>query len=220
MKRYRNKILVGIFFLIFSIILVSFSCVDVVREYDTYVNRVRVEGTVVDVNYKTKTTLISYNAGETIIQKELNMIDTSMNKDDKVIVYYHKDNPTQFFLKNQVIYVMGFFALGIVLFIVFLIFFIYVILACLSDIKLMAKGKKIEATIDSITINRTITRCPYKLVLSYMVGKKKYVFKYNSVWFNIKDIVDAYKIKTVPVYVSKDYKKYYIDLTTLEKLND
>jgi hypothetical protein len=115
---------------------------------------------------------------------------------------------------------MGFFALGVVLFCVFLIFFIYVIYACLRDIKLMSKGKKIEAKIESITINRTITRCPYKLVLSYIQGKKKYTFKYNSVWFNIKDIVDSYKIKTVPVYVSEDYKKYYIDLTTLEKLND
>ena len=220
MKRYRNKILVGIFFLIFSIILVSFSAVDAFREYDTYVNRVRVEGTVVDVNYKTKTTLISYPANDTIIVKELNLIDTSMNKEDKVIVYYHKDDPTIFFLKNQIIYVMGFFALGIVLFIVFLIFFFYVIFACLNDIKLMSKGKKIEATIESITINRTITRCPYKIVLSYTEGKKKYTFKYNSVWFNIKDIVDVYKIKTIPVYVTDDFKKYYIDLTTLETLND
>ena len=220
MKRYRNKVLVGIFFLIFSIILISFSAVDAFKEYDTYNNRVRVEGTVVDVNYKTKTTLISYTANDTNIVKELNMIDTSMNKDDVVIVYYHKDNPTEFFLKNQIIYVMGYFGLGIILFVVFLIFFFYVIFACLSDIKLMSKGKKIEATIESITINRTITRCPYKIVLSYTEGKKTYKFKYNSVWFNIKDIVDAYKIKTVPVYVSEDFKKYYIDLTTLEKLND
>ena len=45
-------------------------------------------------------------------------------------------------------------------------------------------------------------------------------FKYNNVWFNIKDIVDVYKIKTIPVYVTKGYKKYYIDFTTLETLNN
>ena len=217
MKKYRNKILLGIFFLIFGVILFAFSAVDAVRGYDTYKNRVRVEGIVSDVNYNTKTTLITYEADGVTIQKELNMIDTSMNKDDKIIVYYHKDNHNQIFLKNQLLYVACYFGLGMF---ISVIFDVLVIIGVISDIKLMKYGKKIEAKIESITINRTITRCPYKLVLSYTVGKKVYKFKYNSVWFNIKDVVDAYKIKTVPVYVTDDYKKYYIDLKVLETLND
>ena len=220
MKKYRNKILLGIFFLIFGVILFAFSAVDAVRGYDTYKNRVRVEGIVSDVNYNTKTTLITYEADGVTIQKELNMIDTSMNKDDKIIVYYHKDNHNQIFLKNQLLYVACYFGLGMLLMFISVIFDVLVIIGVISDIKLMKYGKKIEAKIESITINRTITRCPYKLVLSYTVGKKVYKFKYNSVWFNIKDVVDAYKIKTVPVYVTDDYKKYYIDLKVLETLND
>jgi TM2 domain-containing membrane protein YozV len=221
MKRYRNKILVGIMFLVFGIIFVSFSAVDVVREYDTYNNRVRVEGYVENVNYRTKTTLISFTTLEGItVQKEFNMIDTSMNKGDTIAVYYHKDNYNQSFIKTQILYVMGFFTVGLILIFIFLIVFIIVIVSVLNDIKLMKNGKRIDAKIESITINRTMTRCPYKVVLSYTEGKKTYKFKYNSVWFNIKDLVDVYKIKTIPVYVTKDYKKYYIDFTTLETLND
>ena len=220
MKQYRNKILFGMFFLIFGIILFIFSAVDALKCYDIYQNRVRVDGVVSNVDYKTNTTLISYEADGVKIQKELNMIDTSMKKDDSVVVYYHKDKPEQIFLKNQLIYVVCYFSLGIGLMFVAVIFFMIVIIGVINDIKLMKNGKKIEANIESITINRTITRCPYKLVLSYTVGKKVYKFKYNSVWFNIKDVVDTYKIKTIPVYVSEDYKKYYIDLKKLELLNE
>ena len=221
MKRYRNKILVGIMFLVFGIIFVSFSAVDAFREYDTYNNRVRVEGTVENVNYRTKTTLISYTTTEGItVQKEFNMIDTSMNKGDTIVVYYHKDNYNQSFIKTQILYVIGYFTVGLVLIFIFLIVFLIVIFSVINDIKLMKNGKKIDAKIESITINRTMTRCPYKVVLSYTEGKKTYKFKYNNVWFNIKDIVEVYKIKTIPVYVTKGYKKYYIDFTTLETLNN
>lgn len=220
MKKYRNKILIGIFFLIFGIILFSFSAVDAMKGYDIYNNRVRVEGTVLDVNYKTNTTIITYEANGVIVQKELNMIDTSMNKEDKVVVFYHKNDANQFFLKNQLIYVGCYFGLGVLLMFISVLFVFMVIFGVLGDIKLIKHGKKIEATIESITINRTITRCPYKLVLSYKEGKNVHEFKYNSVWFNIKDVVDTYKIKTVPVYVTEDYKKYYIDLSVLETLNN
>ena len=220
MKRYRNKILVGIFFLMFGIIFVSFTLIDGIKDYNIYQNSIRVEGVVSDVNYKTRTTLISYSADTTVIQKELKMIDTSMKKDDKVIVYYNKDNPNEFVVKNHILYIITFFILGSVLILIFIVIGIYVLIKMMGDIKLLKNGKKIECKIESITINRTITRCPYKIVLSYKEGKKTYKFQYNSVWFNIKDIVDSYKIKTIPVYVSEDYKKYYIDLSLLETLNN
>ncbi len=221
MKRYRNRILLGILFLVFGIILIGFSAIDAIREYDTYNNRVRVIGTVEDTNYKTRTTLIKYTAEDgTTVNKELNIIDTSMNKGDEVVVYYHKDNPTQSFIKTQIIYVATFFGLGILFIIVFIIISCFVLKHILNDIKLIKTGKKINAKIESITINRTITRCPYKVVLSYTEGKKTYKFKYNSVWFNIKDVVDVYKVKTIPVYVANNYKKYYIDFTKLETLNN
>ena len=221
MKRYRNRILLGILFLVFGTILIGFSAIDAIREYDTYNNRVRVIGTVEDTNYKTRTTLIKYTTEDgTTVNKELNIIDTSMNKGDEVVVYYHKDNPTQSFIKTQIIYVATFFGLGILFIIVFIIISCFVLKHILNDIKLIKTGKKINAKIESITINRTITRCPYKVVLSYTEGKKTYKFKYNSVWFNIKDVVDVYKVKTIPVYVANNYKKYYIDFTKLETLNN
>ncbi len=221
MKRYRNKILVGIIFLVFGIILLAFSSIDAMREYDTYMNRIRVEGTVEDSNYKTKTTLIKYQIEDgTYIQKEFNLIDTSMNKGESIVVYYHKDKPTQAFVKTQLIYVAAYFGLGLLFIFIFLIFACIVLARILDDIKLVKTGKKIDAKIESITINRTMTRCPYKIVLSYTDGKKIYKFKYNSVWFNIKDVVDSYKIKTLPVYVTNNYKKYYIDFTQLETLNN
>ena len=221
MKRYRNMILIGILFLVFGAILTGFSAVDASREYDTYQNRVRINGVVEDVNYKTKTTLIRYTTlDNTTINKELNLIDTSMNKGDEVIVYYHKDKPTQSFIKTQIIYVAAYFGLGILFIIIFILFSIIVLYKLLNDIKLIKAGKKIDAKIESITINRTMTRCPYKIVLSYTEGKKQYKFKYNSVWFNIKDVVDIYNIKTIPVYVTNNYKKYYIDFSQLEILNN
>jgi hypothetical protein len=221
MKRYRNKVLVGILFLVFGIMFVAFSAVDAIRNYETYLNRVRVEGVVEDVNYKTKSTLIKYNTEDnTTIQKEFNLIDTSMNKGDTIIVYYHKDKVTQAFIKTQIIYVAAFFGIGILFILIFIIFLTIVLVSIRGDIKLVKTGKRVEAKIESITINRTMTRCPYKVVLSYQDGNKVYKFKYNSVWFNIKDVVDSYKIKTIPVYVTKNYKKYYIDFSTLETLNN
>jgi hypothetical protein len=221
MKRYRNKVLVGILFLVFGIMFVAFSAVDAIRNYETYLNRVRVEGVVEDVNYKTKSTLIKYNTEDnTTIQKEFNLIDTSMNKGDTIIVYYHKDKVTQAFIKTQIIYVAAFFGIDILFIIIFIIFLTIVLVSIRGDIKLVKTGKRVEAKIESITINRTMTRCTYKVVLSYQDGKKVYKFKYNSVWFNIKDVVDSYKIKTIPVYVTKNYKKYYIDFSTLETLNN
>ena len=220
MKRYRNLILMGIFFLVFGLIFIVFSSIEGIKDYPIYENRVRVEGIVTDVNYKTRTTLITYNTETSAIQQELKMIDTSMKKDDKVIVFYNKDNPNEFLLKNHLIYVIAFFIIGSILMLLFIGVFIFVLYSVSKDIKLIKTGTKINCKIESITINRTITRCPYKIVLSYTKGKKVYKFQYNTVWFNIKDIVDAYKIKTIPVYVSKDYKKYYIDLSTLETLNN
>lgn len=220
MKRYRNLILIGIFFLVFGLIFIIFSSIEGIKDYPIYENRVRVEGTVTDVNFKTRTTYITYNTETSTIQQELKMIDTSMKKDDKIIVFYNKDNPNEFLLKNQLIYVIAFFIIGSVLILFFIIVGAYVLYMLSRDIKLLKTGTKIDCKIESITINRTITRCPYKIVLSYTKGKKTYKFQYNSVWFNIKDIVDAYKIKTIPVYVSKDYSKYYIDLSTLETLNN
>jgi hypothetical protein len=127
------------------------------------------------------------------------MIDTSMNKGDTIVVYYHKDNYNQSFIKTQILYVIGYFTVGLVLIFIFLIVFLIVIFSVVNDIKLMKNGKRIDAKIESITINRTMTRCPYKVVLSYTEGKKTYKFKYNNVWFNIKDIVDVYKIKTFEI---------------------
>ena len=219
MRRYRNIMVVGIFFLVFGLIFVSFTAIDGFREYDTYKNRVRVEGKVEDTNYKTKTTLITYTANNTVIQKELNLIDTSLNKDDTVIVYYNANDPTKAFIKTQIIYILTYFAVGLGCMITFVVLFIIVLVKLSKDIKLIKTGKRIEATIDNITINRSITRCPYKVVLTYKVGKKVYKFVNNSVWFNIKDIVDDYKIKTIPVYVTDNYKRYYIDLSTIEQLN-
>ena len=220
MKRYRNIMLVGIFFLVFGLIFVSFTSIDGIRLYDTYKNRIRVNGVVESVNYKTKTTLISYNADDKTIQKELNLIDTSLDKDSEVIVYYHKNDPSKAFIRTQLIQILFYFSIGAGFIFVFLCIFVYVLLKLMNDIKLIKNGKRIDAEIVSITINRNITRCPYKIVLKYKVGKKEYEFKYNSVWFNIKDIVDEYKIKTVPVYVDKNYKKYYIDLSSIELLNN
>ena len=220
MKRYRNLVLMGIFFLVFGLIFIVFSSIEGIKDYPIYENRVRVEGIVTDVNYKTRTTYITYNTETSAIQQELKMIDTSMKKDDRIIVFYNKDNPNEFLLKNHLVYIIAFFAIGSLLMVLFAGVFVYVLYSVSRDIKLLKTGTKINCKIESITINRTITRCPYKIVLSYTKGKKTYKFQYNTVWFNIKDIVDAYKIKTVPVYVSKDYKKYYIDLSTLETLNN
>ena len=220
MKRYRNNILIGIFFLVFSIIFIAFSTIEGLKAYPIYENRVRVEGKVLDVNYKTRTTVITYSTGTAMVQQELNMIDTSMKKDDTIIIFFKKGNPNEFILKNHIIYIIAFFILGTFLMLSFIVDSIYIIYKLSRDIKLYKTGKRIECKIESITINRTITRCPYKIVLSYKEGKKTYKFQYNSVWFNIKDVVDSYKIKTVPVYVSKDYKKYYIDLSQLETLNN
>lgn len=220
MRRYRNTMLVGIIFLVFGLIFVSFTSIECIRMYDTYTNRIRVSGIVENVNYKTKTTLISYNDGNTVIQKELNLIDTSLNKDDEVIVYYHKDDSSKSFIKTQLYQVLIYLGIGVALVIVFIVIFIYVLVKLLRDKKLIKSGKRIEASIKSITINRNITRCPYKLVLTYKHKDKVYEFKYNSVWFNIKDIVDEYNIKKIPVYVDKDYKNYYIDLSSIELLNN
>ena len=121
MKRYRNLILIGIFFLVFGLIFIIFSSIEGIKDYPIYENRVRVEGTVTDVNFKTRTTYITYNTETSTIQQELKMIDTSMKKDDKIIVFYNKDNPNEFLLKNQLIYVIAFFIIGSVLILLFII---------------------------------------------------------------------------------------------------
>lgn len=220
MKRYRNNLIFSIIFLIFGLILLGFSSIDVYRSRNIIKARAGTYATVESINLRTNTTIVKYTIGEQTYLNELNVIDTSLNVGDEIIIYYDYNNPYDVIIRAQAIYMILYVVLGSIFILIFIIILIITINKMHRDNKLKKYGNKIDANIDKIIINRSVFRCPYKIECSYVVGKKTYRFVNNSVWFNIKDIVNEKNIKTVPVYIDgKNYKKYYIDLYDLEKLD-
>jgi len=132
MKRYRNFIITGILFFIFGVILVAFSSIDAYKYKSIYFNRVKTTAKVVDVNYKTKTTIITYEVGDQLIQKELNLIDTSMEVDSTIDIYYDFHNPTSSLTVTQIKFIIIYFILGLLLVIIFIVLFVIVLIKCLK----------------------------------------------------------------------------------------
>ncbi len=220
MKRYRNNLIFSIIFLIFGLILLGFSSIDIYRSRNIIKSRAGTYATVESINLRTNTTIVKYTIGEQTYLNELKVIDTSLVVGDKIIIYYDYNNPYDVIIRAQAIYMIVYVSLGSLFILIFLIILIITIKKMHRDNKLKKHGNKIDANIDKIIVNRSVFRCPYKLECSYTVGKKTYRFVNNSVLFDIKDVVNDKNIKTVPVYIDgKNYKKYYIDLYDLEKLD-
>ena len=205
--------LIGIFFIVFFG-LVGFSYLD------TYRHRVKVEGVVSEIDLSERTTYVRYTASEATIEVPFTIIDSEFKEGTKVVVYYNESDPTDAFLKEEIVSIFYFFVVGIGLLLVGLIFYFKKLYKRIEAEHLKNHGKLIKTKISKIEINDTapFTKSkPYRLICEYEEMGKRYRFINHEIWFDIEKIVKKKKIKTIDVYVNKNnYKKYYMDLSKLK----
>ena len=64
-----------------------------------------------------------------------------------------------------------------------------------EKVMLLKKGKKIEATIDKVSINNAIHfkgKNPYQIELSYKEDGKTYNFIHKELWFDVNKVIEDY----------------------------
>ncbi len=223
----RSKKTLKVFAILFSLIGLSitlFFGIIGFRYLLVYNNRDIAYAKVIEINRKQGYTLVRYTTNDQSYNRKLRMIDSSWYEGRYITVIYDKDNPGKSFIKNQAITALFMTIVGVV----FSILGLVVALILRSYIKkkkyLFKYGKKIEAKIDKVSINNAIHfkgKNPYQIELSYKEGNKTYNFIHTELWFDVKKVIEDYKLKTIEVIVNKDnYNDYYINLGKYGKNNN
>ena len=215
----RSKKTLKVFAILFScigIFLSLFFGIIGYRYLRVYNNREIAYAKVIEINNKQGYTLVRYDTKYESYNRKLRMLDSSWYEGKYITVIYDKDEPSRSFIKNQAITALFMTIVGVV----FCILGLVMALVLRSYVKkkryLLKHGKRIEAKIDRISINNAIHfkgKNPYQIELSYKEGNKIYHFIHTELWFDVKQVIEKYKLETVEVLVDPDnYDNYYINL--------
>ena len=215
----RSKKTLRVFALLFGIIGILATLIFGIigfRYFLVYNNREIAYARVIEINNRQGYTVVRYTTNDQSYNRVLRMIDSSWYENGYITVIYDKDNPNKSFIKNQAITALSLTIVGVVFSIIG--FISYMVLRSYEKRKkyLLKKGKKIEATIDKVSINNAIHfkgKNPYQIELSYKEDGKTYSFIHKELWFDVNKVIEDYNLKTVEVCVDKkNYDNYYINL--------
>lgn len=215
----RSKKTLKVFAILFSVIGISLTLIFGIigfRYFLVYENREIAYAKVIEINHREGYTVVRYSTEEQSYNRKLRMIDSNWYENGYITVIYDKNNPNKSFIKNQAITALAMTIVGVVFSILGLV--IYLVLRSYVKKKnyLLKNGKRIEAKIDKVSINNAIHfkgKNPYQIELSYKNGNETYHFIHTELWFDVKQLIEEKKLKTVEVIVDKDdYNNYYINL--------
>ena len=152
------------------------------------------------------------------LEAQLNYYDSSLQKGDKITVYYKKDNPYVIKAKNH-IFLNGAAAIGIILIMVGIINGLYISWRKKECIRLKKRGillySKIMDVILDFQVGSMLGKYPYVVLCQYVDVKNNKIYKFKSdiLWYNPKEYI---KEDTVAVFVDpKNYNRYFVDIESV-----
>lgn len=148
---------------------------------------------------------------------------SNMRKGDDIKVYYNPERPSDFKVTGETTFNTIFpIAFGGIFFIIGMCIMLPPIIKTKMQNKVKQYGELINAEIDDIDINYSMSvngRHPYVIVCSWKDPNsgELYQFRSNNLWFDPEKLLEGRK--TLEVYVDMQKpKKYYVDTSQIEAL--
>lgn len=214
-----EKIAYGVFFVIGLVFV--FIGIGLTFTLYNYSNKVETVGVItrIDENYGTPKVYVSYNVNDETRQSTLNSYSSNFKVGKELKIYYDKDNVSKIGNKETDLVFLVFPVMG-------LIFTIIGSVGLFKNTdklsKLKETGELLYADYEEVDINKHYSVNgvhPYNIICNLKepdgtIRKVKSV----SLWTDPSDIIMDKNITRFPVYVnSKNRKKYYMDITDVEK---
>lgn len=232
MKKNRN-IIEWIIFLAFAVIGLVFLIVGVLFYQDISKKEkkwIQTEATIVDIQSavhldgdRSYNVVVEFQVESKTYRSDLSEWNSTMKIGKKVSIYYNPNNPYEIigngFSFTYVIFMM----LGSIFEIIGLIPLVHLYGKNLFKRKLKKNGRKIEATIDDVTLKMNYSvngRHPYILKCSFVdpTDGKIYFFKSGHIWYNVEELINQYEIETIPVYIEPNHpQKYIVDIEIFDQ---
>ncbi len=216
----------GWFFLIFGLIFMIIGINIKIMTEGIKKNSVKTDATITNIRSFTNSdgesdyiVEVSFEVDGVYYSGRLDYYDITMDKGDRVTIYYNPDNPSEILSHG-----------GTVIFYIFLIVGggVAIIGGMLTGIFVTEKSQKkklIQADIVDCITDYSIEidgKNPYFILrATYIANGEKHYFNKKNLEKDLSVIIEKNQIKTVPVYVNpENFSEYNMDISGIEKLEE
>ncbi len=200
---------IGLIFLIIGSII----CLNLFN----YDNKIETVGKIEKINESS--IIVSYEVEGKSYETTLNYHNSTLKEGNNIKIYYDEDSPDNIGIKSLNYIFLIFPLFGLIFMLIGLILIIRKSKEKKRETILRETGDVLYAKYkETITnINYSVNgRHPYKVICEVISedGTKK-EFKSKNLWTNPSQIIEENNIKEFPVYIDKNKKDYFIDLSKI-----
>lgn len=217
--------IVGWSFFIIGVVFAAIGVMMHVHNTNFKENALTTNGTIIDIRTYTDSdgdtshdVFVEYYVDGVLYDGELNYYTSSMEEGDSVKIYYDPNNPGDFIGEDSTVGLIIFVIIGSVFALIGIGFVASAIITKSKRKRVLGYNFIVQANISGFNFNKNVTINgvhPYILTATIISPYDGliYTFKSESIMTDLTPILQAYNIKTVPVYVNpQNYKEYYVDI--------
>ena len=224
-KATTGYVIAGIIFFIIGALFAGIGTIISINDAKFKENALTTDGIITDIRSYTDSdgdtsydVYVEFYVDGTRYDGELGYYISSMDIGEEILIYYDPKNPNEFTGEDSIDGIIIFIIIGGIFALIGLGFIIYEIVNRAKKKRILGYNFIIQANITNFSINRSVKvngKSPYIMIANTIspYDGKTYVFKSDSIWNDLSNVLQTYNIKTVPVYVNpNNYKEYYIDI--------
>lgn len=225
MKKIKTETFVWIIIACIGLVLFTTGLEIIYARAASYKNVVDTVGTITAIvsDRDSNRVYVSYNVDGKEYESILNAYSSSFYEGKEIKIYYDKTSPKRIGMKSiDTVTTLIFPGIGLII--------LGIVVAKISrEIKRKNKKKNLKKYGELIYADYYETelksnyqvngRSPYNIICQWNnpADNKKYIFKSENIWINPEPIIEEKNITQFPVYISKNRKKYVVDIESITK---